>query len=153
MSTIDMVDLQRRVAENVAALYAGEPLPHKFTEAESLALRPKISRGFGIHSDGQIIHCGNALMDKTPLDIDLWNDSMRIEAGFAPVNDSDEFRARVRADAPRRRKEQEERQKRFERITATMAWSNTPRRWYQFYRFWFVVVSLVLVVIWWSLGN
>ena len=153
MSTIDTVDLQRRVAENVAALYAGEVLPHQFTEEESLALRPERSPVFGVQSNGQIRHCGNALMDKTPLDIDLWNDAMRIEAGFAPVNDSDEFRARVRADAPRRRKEQEARQKQIERITATMAWPNTPRRWYQTYRFWFVVVSLVFLFIWWSLGN
>lgn len=148
-----MVDLQRRVAENVAALYAGEDLPHQFTEEESLALRPKRSPGFGVQPDGQIYHCGNALMGKTELEIDLWNDEMRIEAGFAPENDTDEFRARVRADAPRRRKEQEERQKQIERITATMAWPNTPRRWYQTYRFWFVVVSLVFLVIWWSLGN
>ena len=82
MSTIDMADLKRRVEENVAALYAGEDLPHQFTEEESLALRPKRSPGFGIQPDGQIYHCGNALMGKSELGINLWNDEMRIEAGF-----------------------------------------------------------------------
>jgi len=96
-----MADLRRRVDENVAALYAGEVLPHQFTEDEALVLRPK-SYGFGVQPDGRIIHCGTALMDKTELAIDLWNDSMRIEAGFPPENSSEEFRAKVRADLPRR---------------------------------------------------
>jgi hypothetical protein len=108
MSTIDMADLKRRVDENVAALYAGEELPHQFTAEESLVLRPHKSGGFGIQPDGRIVHCGTALFDKTELDIDLWNDQMRIEAGFLPENSSEEFRAKVRADIPRRRKEHEE---------------------------------------------
>jgi hypothetical protein len=108
MNTIDMADLKRRVDENVAALYAGGDLPHQFTEEESLALRPQKSGGFGIQPDGRIVHCGTALFDKTELDIDLWNDQMRIEAGFLPENSSEEFRAKVRADIPRRRKEHEE---------------------------------------------
>lgn len=106
-AVIDMADLRRRVDENVAALYAGEVLPHQFTAEESLALRPK-NGGFGIQPDGRIVHCGTALFDKTELDIDLWNDQMRIEAGFLPENSSEEFRAKVRADIPRRRKEHEE---------------------------------------------
>lgn len=107
MSTIDMVDLQRRVAENVAALYAGEPLPHQFTEEESLALRPKRSPGFGVQPDGQIYHCGNALMGKTEIEIDLWNDAMRIEAGFAPKNSPEEIQKMMRAEAYLQRKTQE----------------------------------------------
>lgn len=107
MSTIDMVDLQRRVAENVAALYAGEDLPHQFTEEESLALRPKRSPGFGVQPDGQIFHCGNALMRKTELEIDLWNDEMRIEAGFLPKNSPEEIREMMRAEADLKRKAQE----------------------------------------------
>jgi hypothetical protein len=101
MIAIDMADPRRRVDENVAALYAGEVLPHQFTEDEALALRPK-SYGFGVQPDGRIIHCGTALMDKTEMAIDLWNDRMRIEAGFSPENSSEKFRARVRADLPRR---------------------------------------------------
>ncbi len=108
MNTIDMADLKRRVDDNVAALYAGEELPHQFTAEESLVLRPQKSGGFGIQPDGRIVHCGTALFDKTELDIDLWNDRMRIEAGFLPANSSEEFRAKVRADIPRRRKEHEE---------------------------------------------
>ena len=102
-----MVDLQRRVAENVAALYAGEVLPHQFTEEESLALRPERSPVFGVQSNGQIRHCGNALMDKSPLDIDLWNDEMRIEAGFLPKNSPEEIRELMRAEADLKRKAQE----------------------------------------------
>ena len=97
-----MADLRRRVDENIAALYAGEVLPHRFTEEEALALRPQKSGGLGIQPDGRIIHCGTALWDKTELDIGLWNDRMRINAGFPPENSSEEFRARVRADLPRR---------------------------------------------------
>ena len=108
MNTIDMADLKRRVDDNVAALYAGEELPHQFTAEESLALRPRKSGGFGIQLDGRIMHCGTALWDKSELDIDLWNDQMRIEAGFLPENSSEEFRAKVRADIPRRRKQHEE---------------------------------------------
>ena len=107
MSTIDMADLQRRVDENVAALYAGEDLPHQFTEEESLALRPKRSPGFGVQPDGQIRHCGNALMDKTKLEIDLWNDAMRIEAGFPPKNSPEEIGKKMRAEAHLQRKAQE----------------------------------------------
>jgi hypothetical protein len=107
MSTIDMADLQRRVDENVAALYAGEDLPHQFTEEESLALRPKRSPGFGVQPDGQIRHCGNALMDKTKLEIDLWNDAMRIEAGFAPKNSPEEIQKMMRAEAHLQQKAQE----------------------------------------------
>ena len=107
MSTIDMADLQRRVEENVAALYAGEDLPHQFTEEESLALRPKRSPGFGVQPDGQIYHCGNALMDKTKLEIDLWNDAMRIQAGFAPENSPEEIGKKMRAEAYLQRKAQE----------------------------------------------
>jgi hypothetical protein len=107
MSAIDMADLQRRVEENVAALYAGEDLPHQFTEEESLALRPKRSPGFGVQPDGQIRHCGNALMDKTELEIDLWNDEMRIEAGFLPKNSPEEIQKMMRAEAYLQRKAQE----------------------------------------------
>ena len=107
MSTIDMADLQRRVDENVAALYAGEDLPHQFTEEESLALRPKRSPGFGVQPDGQIYHCGNALMGKTKLEIDLWNDEMRIEAGFPPENSPEEIGKKMRAEAYLQRKAQE----------------------------------------------
>jgi hypothetical protein len=105
MNTVDMADLRRRVEENVAALYAGEDLPHQFTEEESLALRPEEdygSGGFGIHSDGRVAHCGNALMGMSELDIHLLSDGMRIAAGFTPQNTSEEFRASVRADIPRR---------------------------------------------------
>jgi hypothetical protein len=147
-----LTDLQRRVHENVAALYAGEVLPHTFTEEESLALRPR-SYGFGIQPNGRVVHCGNAIMDMTELDIDLWNDAMRIKEGFAPENDSDEFRARVRADASRRRREQEEWQNQIGRSLSSLTLTNSPRRWYQFYRFWFLVVSLVLIVIWRSFGH
>ena len=107
MSTIDMADLQRRVEENVAALYAGEDLPHQFTEEESLALRPKRSPGFGVQPDGQIYHCGNALMGKTELEIDLWNDEMRIEAGFPPENSPEEIGKKMRGEAYLQRKAQE----------------------------------------------
>ena len=107
MSTIDMADLQRRVEENVAALYAGEDLPHQLTEEESLALRPKRSPGFGVQPDGQIRHCGNALMDKTKLEIDLWNDAMRIEAGFAPKNSPEEIQKMMRAEAHLQQKAKE----------------------------------------------
>ena len=107
MNTIDMADLQRRVEENVAALYAGEDLPHQFTEEESLALRPKRSPGFGVQPDGQIYHCGNALMGKTELEIDLWNDEMRIEAGFPPENSPEEIGKKMRAEAYLQRKAQE----------------------------------------------
>ena len=107
MNTIDMADLKRRVDENVAALYAGEDLPHQFTEEESLALRPKRSPGFGIQPDGQIYHCGNALMGKTELEIDLWNDEMRIEAGFPPENSPEEIGKKMRAEAYLQRKAQE----------------------------------------------
>ena len=104
---IDMTDLRRRVDENVAALYAGEDLPHQFTEEESLALRPKRSPGFGVQPDGQIYHCGNALMGKTELEIDLWNDEMRIEAGFPPENSPEEIGKKMRAEAYLQRKAQE----------------------------------------------
>lgn len=107
MSTVDMADLQRRVEENVAALYAGENLPHQFTEEESLALSPKRSPGFGVQPDGQIYHCGNALMGKTELEIDLWNDEMRIEAGFPPENSPEEIGKKMRAEAYLQRKAQE----------------------------------------------
>ena len=107
MSTVDMADLQRRVEENVAALYAGEDLPHQFTEEESLALRPKRSPGFGVQPDGQIYHCGNALMGKTELEIDLWNDEMRIEAGFPPENSPEEIGKKMRCEAYLQRKAQE----------------------------------------------
>ena len=107
MNTIDMADLKRRVDENVAALYAGEDLPHQFTEEESLALRPKRSPGFGVQPDGQIYHCGNALMGKTELEIDLWNDEMRIEAGFPPENSPEEIGKKMRAEAYLQRKAQE----------------------------------------------
>ena len=106
MSTVDMADLQRRVEENVAALYAGKDLPHQFTEEESLALRPKRSPGFGVQPDGQIYHCGNALMGKTELEIDLWNDEMRIEAGFPPENSPEEIGKKMRAEAYLQRKAQ-----------------------------------------------
>ena len=104
---IDMTDLRRRVDENVAALYAGEDLPHQFTEEESLALRPKRSPGFGVQPDGQIYHCGNALMGKTELEIDLWNDAMRIQAGFAPENSPEEIGKKMRAEAYLQGKAQE----------------------------------------------
>jgi len=107
MSTIDMADLQRRVDENVAALYAGEELPHQFTEEESLALRPKRSPGFGVQPDGQIYHCGNALMNMSKLGIALWNDKMRIEAGFPPKNSPEEIQKMMRAEAYLQRKAQE----------------------------------------------
>ena len=107
MSTIDMADLQRRVNENVAALYAGEDLPHQFTEDESLALRPKRSPGFGVQPDGRIFHCGNALMDMSDLEIALWNSKMRIETGFLPKNSPEEIREMMRAEADLKRKAQE----------------------------------------------
>ena len=107
MNTIDMADLKRRVDENVAALYAGKDLPHQFTEEEALALRPKRSGGFGIQPDGQIFHCGNALMDRSELGIALWNDEMRIEAGFSPKNSPEEIQKMMRAEAYLQLKAQE----------------------------------------------
>lgn len=71
-----MADLRRRVDENIAALYAGEVLPHTFSEEESLALRPR-HNGFGVQPDGRIAHCGNAVMDLSWLEVDLWNDELR----------------------------------------------------------------------------
>ena len=130
MSTVDMADLQRRVEENVAALYAGEDLPHQFTEEESLALRPKRSPGFGVQPDGQIYHCGNALMGKTELEIDLWNDEMRIEAGFPPENSPEEIGKKMRAEAYLQRKAQEA----------------TDR---QSFRARVLILAVALIVFWW----
>ena len=151
MSTIDMADLQRRVEENVAALYAGEDLPHQFTEEESLALRPKRSPGFGVQPDGQIYHCGNALMGKTELEIDLWNDEMRIESGFSPENDSEEFRARVRADNPRRRKAREEFVKQFQTFGGGRLIPSVPLAWYSSFTFRLMLLAITLVAAWWLL--
>ena len=143
MSAIDMADLRRRVDENVAALYAGEVLPHQFTEDESLALRPRHTPTFGIRPDGRIVHCGTALWDKTELDIDLWNDSMRIEAGFPPENSSEEFRAKVRADLPRRLAIGEAREKAMSRLgkvwARDIAMSKRLGRFYFLYRFRFLI--------------
>jgi len=143
MSAIDMADLRRRVDENVAALYAGEVLPHQFTEDESLALRPRHTPTFGIRPDGRIVHCGTALWDKTELDIDLWNDSMRIEAGFPPENSSEEFRAKVRADLPRRLAIGEAREKEMSRLgkvwARDIAMSKRLGRFYFLYRFRFLI--------------
>ena len=130
MSTIDMADLQRRVDENVAALYAGEDLPHQFTEEESLALRPKRSPGFGVQPDGRILHCGNALMGKTELEVDLWNDEMRIEAGFLPKNSPEEIQEMMRAEAHLQRKAQE----------ASDRWSSRAR---------VLILVVALIVFWW----
>ena len=127
---IDMTDLRRRVDENVAALYAGEDLPHQFTEEESLALRPKRSPGFGVQPDGQIYHCGNALMGKTELEIDLWNDEMRIEAGFPPENSPEEIGKKMRAEAYLQRKAQEA----------------TDR---QSFRARVLILAVALIVFWW----
>ena len=151
MSTIDMADLQRRVKENVAALYAGEDLPHQFTEEESLALRPKRSPGFGVQPDGQIYHCGNALMGKTELEIDLWNDEMRIEAGFSPENDSEEFRARVRADIPRRRKAQEEFVRQSQIFGGGRLIPSVPLAWYSSFTFRLTLLAITLIAAWWLL--
>jgi len=143
MSAIDMADLRRRVEENVAALYAGEVLPHQFTEEESLALRPRHTPTFGIRPDGRIVHCGTALWDKTELDIDLWNDSMRIEAGFPPENSSEEFRAKVRADLPRRLAIGEAREKEMSRLGKAWARDIAMRKrlgqFYFLYRFRFLI--------------
>ena len=130
MSTIDMADLQRRVEENVAALYAGEDLPHQFTEEESLALRPKRSPGFGVQPDGQISHCGNALMGKTELEIDLWNDEMRIEAGFPPENSPEEIGKKMRAEAYLQRKAQEASDRQSFRVRV-------------------LILAVALIVFWW----
>ena len=130
MSTVDMADLKRRVEENVAALYAGEDLPHQFTEEESLALRPKRSGGFGIQPDGQIYHCGNALMDKSELGIALWNDEMRIEAGFSPKNSPEEIQKMMRAEAHLQRKAQEASDRQSFRVRV-------------------LVLAVALIVFWW----
>ena len=130
MNTIDMADLKRRVDENVAALYAGKDLPHQFTEEESLALRPKRSGGFGIQPDGQIFHCGNALMDKSELGIALWNDEMRIEAGFSPKNSPEEIQKMMRAEAHLQRKAQEASDRQSFRVRV-------------------LVLAVALIVFWW----
>jgi len=130
MNTIDMADLQRRVDENVAALYAGEDLPHQFTEEESLALRPKRSGGFGIQPDGQLFHCGNALMDKSELGIALWNDEMRIEAGFSPKNSPEEIQKMMRAEAYLQLKAQEASDRQSFRVRV-------------------LVLAVALIVLWW----
>ena len=130
MSTVDMADLQRRVEENVAALYAGEDLPHQFTEEESLALRPKRSPGFGVQPDGQILHCGTALMGKTKLEIDLWNDAMRIQAGFAPENSPEEIGKKMRAEAYLQRKAQEASDRQSFRVRV-------------------LILAVALIVFWW----
>ena len=127
---IDMTDLRRRVEENVAALYAGEDLPHQFTEEESLALRPKRSPGFGVQPDGQIYHCGNALMGKTELEIDLWNDEMRIEAGFPPENSPEEIGKKMRAEAYLQRKAQEASDRQSFRVRV-------------------LILAVALIVFWW----
>ena len=151
MGTIDMADLQRRVAENVAALYAGDALPHQFTEEESLALRPKRSPGFGVQPDGQIRHCGNALMDKTKLEIELWNDEMRIKSGFAPENDDEDFRARVRADIPRRRKAHEAFVKHSQTFGGGRLIPSVPLAWYSSFTFRLTLLAITLVAAWWLL--
>jgi hypothetical protein len=133
MSALDMADLQRRVKENVAALYAGEELPHKFTEEESLALRPKRSHGFGVQPDGQILHCGNALEDMTDLEIDLWNDEMRIEAGFPPIN-SPEERKQMRAEAHLQRKAQEASDRQSFRVRVVLLAIALAALWWFFVR-------------------
>jgi hypothetical protein len=130
MNTIDMADLKRRVDENVAALYAGKDLPHQFTEEESLALRPKRSGGFGIQPDGQIYHCGNALMDKSELGIALWNDEMRIEAGFSPKNSPEEIQKMMRAEAYLQRQAQEASGRQSFRVRV-------------------LVLAVALIVLWW----
>jgi hypothetical protein len=130
MSTIDMADLRRRVEENVAALYAGKDLPHQFTEEESLALRPKRSGGFGIQPDGQIYHCGNALMGKSELGINLWNDEMRIEAGFSPKNSPEEIQKMMRAEAYLQLKAQEASGRQSFRVRV-------------------LVLAVALIVLWW----
>ena len=151
MSTIDMADLQRRVEDNVAALYAGEDLPHQFTEEESLALRPKRSPGFGVQPDGQIYHCGNALMGKSELGIALWNDEMRIEAGFSPENDSEEFRARVRADVPRRRNAHKEFFRQSQTIGSVRLIPSVPLAWYSSFTFRLTLLAITLIAAWWLL--
>ena len=148
MSTVDLEDLRRRVEENVAALYAGEVLPHQFTEEESLALRPKGHGGFGVQPDGRIRHCGTALMGRTDLDIALWNDAMRIRAGFPIKNTSEEFRARVRADIPRRRKEHEEYIARMERSLTRGSIMSSGGPQSRLYGLILLVVTVVLVVGW-----
>jgi hypothetical protein len=137
MSTIDMADLRRRVEENVAALYAGEDLPHQFTEEESLALRPKRSGGFGIQPDGQIIYhyCGNRLIGKSELEINLLNDEMRIEAGFSPKNSPEEIRKMMRAKMMR-----------AEAHLQQKAQEASDR---QFFRVRVLVVAVALIVFWW----
>ena len=130
MNTIDMADLKRRVDENVAALYAGKDLPHQFTEEESLALRPKRSGGFGIQPDGQIFHCGNALMDRSELGIALWNDEMRIEAGFSPKNSPEEIQKMMRAEAYLQRRAQEASERQSFRVRV-------------------LVLAVALIVFWW----
>jgi hypothetical protein len=130
MNTIDMADLKRRVDENVAALYAGKDLPHQFTEEESLALRPKRSGGFGIQPDGQIFHCGTALMNKSELGIALWNDEMRIEAGFSPKNSPEEIQKMMRAEAYLQLKVQEASGRQSFRVRV-------------------LVLAVALIVLWW----
>jgi hypothetical protein len=132
MNTIDMADLKRRVDENVAALYAGKDLPHQFTEEESLALRPKRSGGFGIQPDGQIIYhyCGNRLIGKSELEINLLNDEMRIEAGFSPKNSPEEIQKMVRAEAHLQRKAQEASDRQSFRVRV-------------------LVLAVALIVFWW----
>ena len=129
MNTIDMADLKRRVDENVAALYAGEDLPHQFTEEESLALRPR-NYGFGVQPDGRIAHCGNALMNMTNLEIELWNDEMRIEAGFSPKNSPEEIQKMMRAEAHLQRQAQEASERQSFRVRV-------------------LVLAVALIVFWW----
>ena len=129
MNTIDMADLKRRVDENVAALYAGKDLPHQFTEEESLALRPR-NYGFGVQPDGRIAHCGNALMNMTNLQIELWNDEMRIEAGFSPKNSPEEIQKMMRAEAHLQRKAQEASDRQSFRVRV-------------------LVLAVALIVFWW----
>jgi hypothetical protein len=142
MNTVDMADLRRRVEENVAALYAGEDLPHQFTEEESLALRPEEdygSGGFGIHSDGRVAHCGNALMGMSELDIHLLNDGMRIEAGFSPKNSPEEIRKMMRAEEIRK-------MMRAEAHLQRKAQEASDR---QSFRVRVLVLAVALVVFWW----
>jgi hypothetical protein len=90
-------------------------------------------------------------MDMTELEIDLWNDEMRIEAGFTPKNSSEDFRASVRADIPRRQdlaRRAEQRQKAWVR---DFEMRDELGRLYWLFRLRFVVMGAVFIFAWWNL--
>jgi hypothetical protein len=76
---------------------------------------------------------------------------MRIEAGFPPKNSSEEFRAKVRADIPRRlnlAREAEQRQRAWVR---DFEMRDELGRLYWLFRLRFVVMGAVFILAWWLL--